>query len=220
MSNVIAIGLRGVLEISLLLLAFNFIAFAQSRAKRYEIKPELTSVLLVRDPNCPLQLLQPSPVFGYETGAVLAEYNLQNTSDADVESFEQYQINWLNNETRTARFDLRREDGWVLAPMMTFSSLADSEPFDLVEVNKKTADRLGFSSGRNRILILMIVKVKLSDGRIYDASKQLKKLEKFLDAIEFDGATQEEVETHQQRVRDLVPTLFSKPAPPHPTTDK
>ena len=205
-------ALRRTIQISLLILAFSLLAFAQGQAKRYEIKPQLTSVLLVRDPNCPLQLLEPSPVFGYETGAVVAEYTLQNISGADVESFEQYQINWLNSEGRTARFDVRRENQWVLAPMMTFSSLGDSKPFDLLEVNKRTADRLGFSRLHNRILILMIVKVKLADGKIYDASNHLKELEKFLDAIDFDGATREEVEIHQQRVRDFVATLFSKPA--------
>ena len=30
-------------------------------------------VLLVHDRNCPLQLTEPAPVFGYETGAVEAE---------------------------------------------------------------------------------------------------------------------------------------------------
>ena len=210
------------LTTSVLILLFSIVSFGQARAKLYEIKSDLTSVLLVHDPSCPLQLILPSPVFGYETGAVEAEYTLQNISGANVSSWEKYQINWLNNEQRTASPKVR-QDQWIFAPFTTYSSFATSTSFDLVEPDKKTADKLGFSNWRNRILILMIVKVRLDDGRTYDASKQLKELTAFLDKFlnELDtDPTKEEIESQQQRVRDFVANLFSKPAPEQSATDK
>jgi hypothetical protein len=217
-----AMVLRYVLRAGLLILLLNFIAFAQGREKLYELKSDLTRVLLVHDPKCPLQLIEPSPVFGYENGAVVAEYTVQNISESNVISWEQHQINWLNNEERTERPEVL-QDQWVFEPLTTYSSFVTSESFDRIEPDKKTAEKLGFSNWRNRILILMVVKVKLADGTTYDASKQLEELttflSKFLDKFD-DEITKEEMESQQQRVRDFVATLFSKPTPEQPAIDK
>jgi hypothetical protein len=206
----------------LLILLLNFVSFAQGREKLYELKSDLTSVLLVHDPKCPLQLIEPAPVFGYENGAVVAEYTVQNISQTNVISWEQHQINWLNNERRTERLEVL-QDRWVFEPLTTYSSFVTSESFDRIESDKKTAEKLGFSNWRNRILILMVVKVKLADGTTYDASKQLKELTtflcKFLDKFD-DEITKEEMESQQQRVRDFVTTLFSKPTPEQPAINK
>jgi len=217
-----AVVLKYMLRVALLILLLNFVAFAQAREKLYELRSDLTSVLLVHDPKCPLQLIEPSPVFGYENGAVVAEYTVQNISQTNVISWEQRQINWLNNEERTERPEVL-QDRWVFEPLTTYSSFVTSESFDRIEPDKKTAEKLGFSNWRNRILILMVVKVKLADGTTYDASKQLKELttflSKFLDKFE-DEIAKEEIESQQQRVRDFVATLFSNPIPQQRATEK
>jgi len=207
---------------SLLILVFSSVSVAQAKEKRYEIKSDMTSVLLVHDPNCPLQLSEPAAVFGHETGAVVAEYTVQNISGSNVTGWEKLQINWLHNEWRGDSPEVRQER-WVFEPLTTFSSLSVSPPFDLVELDKKTADKLGFSNWKNRMLILMIVKVKLANGKTYDASKQLNELTTFLDKFldqSDTGFTKDEVESQQQKVRDFVATLFSKPSPEQFAADK
>jgi len=205
----LAFAVRFGFLVILLIHMFRPLSAGQEKEKRFEIKQEMISVLRVFDSECPLQLLEPSTVFCFGNGAISVDYALQNISETNVDNFEIQQINWFNTHGNTITGEVRH-DKWVFAPLTTYSSLADSEPFDLVDLDKKTADKLGFSRLSNRILILMVVKVKLADGKTYDASRQFKALERFLtDLGDSDDTSKVEVERQKERIRSFISAMFA-----------
>ena len=194
---------------SIILLILWLCAVASAQEGRYEIGADMITVLLVRDPSCPLQFREPSKVSGYDNGAVVAEYVVQNVSDWNVESFVIQQTNWLGNEGRTHQADVQPER-WMFGPAVTFSTLEDSEPFSLLPLGKETADKLGFTWLKNRILILMVTKVKLANGKTYDVSSKYADFEKRLLAREFDRDTpKQQLEIEMQRTREDVGSMFA-----------
>jgi hypothetical protein len=183
----------------------------QRLAERFELGPDQSSVLLVRDPACPLQLREPANVYGYATGAVTAEYTVQNASSSNVESFTVEQINWWGNTIHTESPTVNK-GLWTFGPGLTLSSLAEEGPFQRVQLDPASARKLRLL--QNRVLIMMVTKVKLSDGTSYDASAEFRKLGNCLDEFFYEYAdelTPAVLNKWEVRTLEYVASMFSAP---------
>lgn len=179
---------------------------AQLREGRYEFGPDAVRVLLVQDAASPLQLRERPRVFGYKSGAVKSEYIVQNVSDSNVVSFAIEQIDWLGSTGYGSQAEIK--DTWMFGPTITYSSIDDSPPFQIIPPDADAITKTKRRSLFNGLLILMVTKAKLANGKAYDASANFKALSNFLLESDWEFRSAAEIENRQRSVREYVATMF------------
>ena len=98
----------------------------------------------------------------------------------------------------------------ALISLMTISTMFEEEIPRLVPYSKTLGKESGLSNTSNRIWIVMVVKVELSDGTTYDASKNFDRLKKFIDGSELrEARTPDELDVAEKKLRAFVSNLNS-----------
>ena len=203
---------KRILVLLIVLLYFTTPGSGQIADGPFEVPSKYISVILVPDPNCPLQLQEPTRVLAWSYGGIRVGYTLQNVSTADIASIYFEETNWFGSSGYSGGGPIR--EGMRFSPLMTYSTFNDSYvPAPLLD--DVSAKRVRFTNLSNKFWVAMIVKVKLSDGRTYDVTKNFKELEAFLRTQEIDIATPEvELKAAERRLRDYVATLMkAQPSP-------
>jgi hypothetical protein len=152
----------------------------QEKLKGFEIPSAYIKILLVVDPTCPIQLQGPTKVIGYDNGDVLLGYKMQNVSNTEVEKFSIMTFSWFGNSIYRVNFD-RKE---FFLPQLTYSSLNPDEEYNLSDFNKGKLKNFKFIEKIQDVRIVMITKVTLANGKIYDATSKYKEIEKFVDELD------------------------------------
>lgn len=172
------------------------------------IPEKYISVLIVPDRDCPVQILRLASIRGFRNGAIQFGYTLRNTSNANVESFEIGQLNWMNTQGLHVKFGVGQ--GELFSPLMTYSTLTGFDESILPTVDEKSAKQFGINGPQNRVWIIMVTRAKLSDGTSYDASKQFRAVEEFLSSLvePTTGMTEQESSAREEKVRAFVLDLL------------
>lgn len=199
------------ISVLILVLVLSAICNAQDVDGPFEVPSKYVSVILVSDPTCPLKLSEPTRVLGWPNGAIRIGFTIQNISTADVKSYDFEDVNWFGNSGHGSDSSVRED--MRFPQWMTYSTFND--PYvRALPLDDQLAKKLRFTNVSKRFWIAMIVKVKLSDGRSYDATDKFKRLETFLNQLEFENydLTDTEISETEKKVRDFVSTLM-KPEP-------
>jgi hypothetical protein len=155
-----------------------------------------------------LRLSGPTGVIGFDNGAVLPTFRFQNVSDRNIESVEIRETDWFGSHGYDIPCTVN--EGQVFTPWMSGAMVRDE--YDLISLTASQAEKYGFTYPRNRIWIVMVVKVTLSDGTIYDASDKYATLEKFFDEF-VDGLDRSSphqwAAANEQKMRDFVSGLMT-----------
>jgi hypothetical protein len=164
-------------------------------------------VILVSDPNSPLRLDPPYRVFAYREGGIKIMYSIKNVSNSSVESFTVKETNWIGANGYETDFHVNRNE--IFGPGI-------ERPSFKLEPNRNKAPSDQDDSGlahasleRNRIWLVMVVRVKFADGSEYDATDKYEQLEQVLTAIRAKyygkGADWSAIESEiRQQVRRIV----------------
>jgi hypothetical protein len=193
-----------------LVLAAVSASFGQNSPKERQWKAQLpvdfASVVLISDPNSPIQLSGPTRIVGWSYGAVALSYQLQNVSKANVTSLRVEEIHWANRVGYGKSWDMPENIFWV--PLMQISS-EDSEYFEgLSTFDPKAPARRMPPKGA---WLAMVVKAELSNGAKYDASQKFKELQEFIDKMTYDDDFDAGDRAEQmQRVIDFASALFRR----------
>jgi hypothetical protein len=142
---------------------------------------------------------------------VRIDYTLQNVSTADITSIHFEETNWFGSSGYSGGGPIM--EGMRFFPLMSYSTFNDPYvPASLLD--DVSAKKVRFTNLSNKFWLAMVVKVKLSDGRTYDATKKFKELEAFLRSQEIDIKTPElEQKAVEKRLREYVATLMkARPA--------
>ncbi len=173
----------------------------------FEVPPEKISLLFVNDPTCPLQISGPVRIIGYSNGGLSFGYSQTNKSNANIESFLVEATDWFGFKGYGSPSTV--SGGQVFAPGMTDYTIPDEEIAKIRPFNESLAQKSGILNAPNRIWIVMIVKVKLSDGSTYDASQKLKSLSDFLEKpYSKVGMSEGQLNTREQQLRGLFRNLM------------
>lgn len=193
----------------ILCLLLNVILFAQDEKPGSEVPPGLMSILVVSDPKSPLQITGPFRVRGYSYGGLELGYTLQNCSNADIESFEIKESDWFGASGYEKSFDVKKDQRF--SPGMTQYPFPDEILDGLIPFDQNKGLQSHVSSPRNKIWIVMVVKVKLSDGTVYDATKKFEQLEKFLSEIDSTSIpSADRLNEREIKLREFVSKLMMR----------
>lgn len=172
-----------------------------------EVPLEKVSLLFVNDPSCPLQISGPARVVGYSNGGLSFGYSQTNKSNANIESFLVEEVNWFGNRGYSSPSTVNESQ--LFAPGMTDYTIPDEERARIRPFNESLAQKSGILNIPNKIWIVMIVKVKLSDGSTYDVSQKFKSLSDFVEKpYSKVGMTEWELITREQQLREFVSKLM------------
>jgi hypothetical protein len=171
-----------VAAIIVLCLLSNAFLFAQDDKPGSEVPPGLMSMLIVSDPKSPINITGPFRVLGYSYGGLELGYTLQNSSNADIESCDIEESDWFGANGYEKSFDVKKDQRF--SPGMARYSFPDDALDGLIPFDHNKGLQSHVTSPRNKIWIVMVVKVKLTDGTVYDATKKFEQLEKFLSEMD------------------------------------
>lgn len=193
------------------ILFFSMCVFAvsgQEVGKEFEVPAKHVSVLLVPDPKCPVQMFGPIKVIGNTYGGFEFEYSYQNLSNANIESVLTEDLSWFNGKGYSHPAEFNKNV--VFSPFMILPTISGADTKNLTPFNEKEATKLGITDLSNKIWVIMIVKVKMSNGVIYDATDKYKKLEKFLDDLNLSNTMSiKESKLKEQKLRHFVSNLMT-----------
>ncbi len=194
-----------------LVLLLSIVTFGQDSAADklpFEVPSKHISVLLVSDPNCPVKLSGPISVIGWSSGALSLDYELQNISDCNVDSFSIQETDWFGRTGYGVSAEMK--ENFFFVPLMTMSRQDGREREPLATFDGKAAGK-SFLYPKNKIWIAMVTKVKLSDGTTYDASKKYQELESFLyNQWELFAESEIDLDQYEQNVREFVEKLMTQ----------
>jgi len=194
-----------------LVLLLSIVTFGQDSVADklpFEVPSKHISVLLVPDPNCPIKLSGPISVIGWSNGALSLDYELQNISDRNVESFSIQETDWNGSSGYGGSAEIK--ENFFFVPLMTMLRQEGREKETLATFDEKGAGK-SFLYPKNKIWIGMVTKVKLSDGTTYDASKKFQELESFLDnQWELFAESKIDLDQRERNVREYVEKLMSQ----------
>jgi hypothetical protein len=180
---------------------------AQSSDSRFEVPSSYVSSIFVDDPGCPLLLGGPKRVIGYSNGALSFGYSLTNRSKANVETFTVREIDWFGNRMYDHPSTIR--EGRLFSAGISDYTLGDKDVADLDPFNESLASKYGIINGPNRVWIIMVVKVKLSDGTVYDVLHKYDKLNDFINQpFPKSGMSNAEFDEREAKLRAFVADLF------------
>ncbi|QQS32974.1 MAG: hypothetical protein IPM50_15230 [Acidobacteriota bacterium] len=173
----------------------------------FEIPPEKLSLLFVNDPTCPIQISGPAKIIGYSNGGLSFGYSLTNKSNANIESFLVEATDWFGFKGYSSPSTVNQ--GFVFAPGGTYDALSSEKVIDVLPFDDSIARESGIMNVHNKIWIVMIVKVNLSDGSTYDASQKFRSLSDFVEKpYSKVGLTEGELITREQQLREFVSKLM------------
>jgi hypothetical protein len=195
-----------------LILIFAITVFGQVEEKNkdraFEVPAKYLSVLLVKDPKCPIELTEPTKVIGWSNAGLSLGFNLQNVSKANVVSFDIEETDWFGSHGYNIPATVN--ENMFFLPLMTISAddWLGERTEDLVTFDEKTIGK-EYLYPASKIWIAMVVKVKLSDGAVYDASKKYDELTKFLyhQFEEYRSGTID-LDQREQKLRTFVDNLM------------
>jgi hypothetical protein len=172
----------------------------------FEVPFEQVSLLFVSDPTCPLQLSGPTRIIGYSHGGLSFGYSLTNKSNANIESFLVEEVNWFGSKGYSHPSAVNK--GQIFGPGMTDHTLPFEEKIKILPFDDSLAKKSGITNITNKIWIVMIVKVKLSDGSNYDASQKFSLLSDFVEKpYSKVGMSPADLRTREQQLREFVSKL-------------
>jgi len=172
-----------------------------------EVPKGSISVLVVPDPNCPIQITGPFRIFAYPNGGFYFGYTLQNSSKADVESFIIQEWDWFGGNGYDVSHDIR--DGEHLESGISHYSLPDEVMNDVIPFDKNERVQSVVSRQRNKIWVVMVEKVKLADVTVYDATKKYQQLEKFFSDMDRSSVAQpDKLKQWEHDLRQFVTNLM------------
>jgi len=187
---------------------------AQKKPTGFLVPDKYITVLLVPDPQSPLQISGPIKVIRTDKGLLLC-YTIQNVSNTNIKNFVIKETNWFGSEGDTVPFDKNHNQPFV--PWGSESRLPPEEDIDDAPLELLKAQQWGIAPTRNRVFIAMVVKVKFSDGTTYDVSKKYGELRKFLDGLELVGLSTNDENGEQvakeEKLRSFVSDLMTSNNP-------
>ena len=119
------------------------------------------------------------------------------------------ETDWVGRQGYDIPFKMKKNIFFV--PLMTFSSLyQDEDAENLVAFDEQKAGKSILQNWSSKIWLAMVVKVKLSDGTTYDASKKYNELKKFLDDQDENPSSSSAVlDPREQKLRQFASKLFT-----------
>jgi hypothetical protein len=154
----------------------------QEKISVFEIPLKYISFQLLTDPKCPLQLSNPR-VLGYKNGN-LDYYTISNNSDKSVKSFRIKAFSAFVNPSEEHTPNAMATDELSFVPYESFSTLPNENKFEIAEFSEKQAVEFGLSERCKRIWIVIVTKVELYDGTVYDATSKYFRIIKYIERIE------------------------------------
>lgn len=177
-------------------------AYAQERTS-YKFPKGAINVVVMQDPDCPIQILEPFNVTGRPTGAISLDYTIRNVSLREIESFEIEEVNWAGSLGKLFRVEMLQ--GRTLGPNKEMSALDDREKSMLGDYSAELAKEYGINPTLNRFWIVTVVKVRYSDGTTYDGTSRFKRLTEFIDALKVDkNLSPEQVLSTETRLKTFL----------------
>jgi len=193
---------RGVASfVSLVLLGF--VCSAQHLDVAYKIPETHAKILLVNDDKCPIQLVGPTRLVGFEGGGWSLGYGLKNVSDDNIDGFVIEESNWLGGTGYRSRNTVNR--GMQFVPDLLHYTGFEDSGFFVQTPNEKQLNELVLTGARNRIWIAMVVTVKSSKGRVFDASESFERLSRYLWKIEISATpSQDEIREEEEKLKTFI----------------
>lgn len=172
----------------------------------FEVPLEQVSMLFVNDPTCPLQLSGPARIIGYSNGGLSFGYSLTNKSNANIESFLVEEVNWFGSKGYSHPSTVN--EGQIFVPGMIDHTIPFEGKIKILPFDDSLAKKSGITNITNKIWIVMIVKVKLSDGSTYDTSQKFNLLSDFVEKpYSKVGMSPGDLSTREQQLREFVSKL-------------
>jgi len=165
---------------ALLVMLFNANVSAQDRKRVYEVPEKHVSLLLVRDPNCPIQLSDPR-FLKYEKGTFEKVYSVTNASGKAVIRFQIKELSWLGGQENTINSTL--VEGQTFLPDETFSTLSNEDQLEFLAFDEKVLQDPYFRQRAKDIWIVIVTKVEMVDGGVYDVSSKYEEIKKFIEEL-------------------------------------
>lgn len=202
----------------LLLLAQLFVTSqikAQEKERVFEVPLKYVSFLLLNDTKSPLQLSNPR-VLADKKGNFDYFYTISNHSDKSVKSFKIYGFDAFVNPSYQAAPEGTATDEFSFLPYDSFSILNENK-FEITELTDKSATEFKLSENRRRIWIVVVTKVELFDGTVYDATSIYTAIKKFVNQIqkeEYDtedtGIPKLTAEEKETKLRNFIAEKIQK----------
>lgn len=178
---------------------------AQDNMQASEVPTNLMSVLVVPDAKCPLQATSPKAL-GFSNGSFEFGYTLENKSKSSVEFISIQGWNWLGSSGFETVIDLYGKKpfrgGTSRSPIWLENSLG------LVPFDQNKALQTIVSQTKNKLWIVMIVKVKLSDGTVYDASEKYEQLNNYIKSR--SKAKKDDLHQWENDLRQFISKLMTE----------
>jgi len=168
----------------LLLLAQSFMASqikAQEKERMFEVPLKYVSFLLLNDTKSPIQLSKPR-VLADEKGNLDYFYTISNNSNKSIKSFKIHGFDAFLNPAYEAAPEGTATDEFSFLPYQGFSILNENK-FEISELTDKLTAKFKLSENHKRIWIVIVTKVELLDGTIYEATSKYTAIKKFIDQI-------------------------------------
>jgi hypothetical protein len=192
------------LVFTIFFLAFASETTAQKDSRGFEVPDSYVKILLVNDPNCPIQLSEPTKIIGFDDGSISRGYNMQNVSNSVIKKFNIVNFSWLPQTSYRGIFDNEN-----FLPGMVYKSLTSDEELNLRKFNEKDALTLKLSDKVFDIWIVMVTKVTLADGTEYDAALNYEEIEDFTKGLELSNKmSPEEINLQEKKLRSFIANLI------------
>lgn len=168
--------MKKVIVFLLFLQAMMFVRVEGQEKKRvYEIPAKYVSLLLVSDPKCPLQLESPR-FLDYEKGTFEFVFTISNRTDKSVKNFQIKELSWFGNAAYSK--NITSKDEFALLPYERISTLPDNQELEFGDFKEDLVEKLGLRENPKQLWIILVSKVELSDGTIYDITSKYNEIEK------------------------------------------
>lgn len=176
--------------------------------KGFEVPSRYVKVLLVSDPKSPLKLSGPSRVIGYSNGGFYFGYTETNVSNENIDEYVVEQLSWFGHRGYNVPVIVNKNDRFFSGRSVFTST--DLQTGNLVPFDEGVAREAGITLYSNRIWIIFVTKVKLSDGSTYDATSKFNLLEKFCQELGLDSKMSEaDLKVKEQRLNKFIADLLS-----------
>lgn len=151
---------------------------AQNKRQAYEVPSNLISVMMVPDSKCPVKATGPYKVFAYSNDEFEFGYSLINKSNVNVETISIQGWNWMGSNGFETSIEAT-----VRQPFLGGTSRYSIWPensMNLLPFHQNKDLQAQVSLTKNKLWIMMIIRVKLSDGTVYDVGSKYEQLDKFI----------------------------------------
>lgn len=169
-------------SIFLLLFLLASVANGQDRQYLFDVPLEYNSYLLLNDPDCPIQISIPK-IYAEGDGTLHYSYTISNFTDSSVKSFEIQEFDAFENPSYSAMPNLTASDEFTFVPYDSFPRI-DENRFEIKDLDAKTAIKFNLNESHKKIWIVIVTKVELFSGKVYDATTKYPRIAKFIESTE------------------------------------